>query len=100
MYLQVSTLQGENRQLVESLHAVNTAAADAFQRVALLERQLRDVCHQLKESQEAGISADFRLSAAEADLDESRQRLQETQVSCSPTAREVSWGSESAMAHQ
>ena len=100
MYLQVSTLQGENRQLVESLHAVNTAAADAFQRVALLERQLQDVCHQLKESQEAGISADFRLSAAEADLDESRQRLQETQVSCSPTAREVSWGSESAMAHQ
>ncbi|CAK0741274.1 hypothetical protein CVIRNUC_001312 [Coccomyxa viridis] len=77
---QVSMLQGENQQLAENLHAVNTAAADAFQRAALLERQLRDVCHQLKESQEAGISADFRLSAAEADLDESRQRLRETQV--------------------
>ena len=98
MCLQVSTLQGENRQLVESLHAVNTAAADALQRVALLEGQLRDVCHQLKESQEAGASADFRLSAAEADLDESRQRLQETQVSCSHTSSEVNWGSEGGIA--
>ena len=76
-------LQWENQQLVENLHAVNTAAADAFHRAAQLEWQLQ-------ESQEAGISADFRLSAAVADLDESRQRLQETQVSCSPTASEVS----------
>ena len=76
-------LQGNNEQLMEALRAAHTAAADATQKAAVLDGQLQDVLQRLHESAGADISRGLRLSAIQADLEETPRELRETQVSCS-----------------